>query len=103
MVTPVDNACESIDGLSIQQQVQSDQVRLALLARLVVKAGVARGDGLQGVVEVAPELRQRQSVSAECASSSVGLMCAAMLFSRHNSLQAPPETDCVCRSRMIKI
>ena len=60
----MDDACQSIDRLSVEQQIQADQVRLALLPSLVVEAGVARGDGLQGVVEVAPELRQRQSVSA---------------------------------------
>lgn len=53
------NACQSIHRLSIEQQVQTDQVCLAQLARLVVKAGVARGDGLEGVVEVPSELCQR--------------------------------------------
>ena len=58
------NACKSIYGFPIQQQVQADQVRLALLPSLVVEAGVARGDGLEGVVEVASQLCQRQGVSA---------------------------------------
>ncbi len=58
------NACQSIYGFPVQQQVQADQVGLALLPSLVVEAGVARGDGLQGVVEVASQLCQGQSVSA---------------------------------------
>ena len=63
------NACQGVHGLPIQQKVQADQVCLALLSSLVVEAGVARGDGLEGVVEVASELCQRQSVSAGPAAS----------------------------------
>ena len=73
MSAPVHNACQSVYGLPVQQQVQADQVGLALLPSLVVEAGVARGDGLQGVVEVAPQLCQRQGVSAGAATEWSGV------------------------------
>ena len=56
------DARQGVDGLPVQQEVQPDQVCPALLPGLVVEAGVARGDGLQGVVEVAAQLGQRQRV-----------------------------------------
>ena len=65
------NTCESIHRLPVEQQVQADQVGLAQLARLVVEAGIARGDGLEGIVEVATELCQRQGVPARSFSIQI--------------------------------
>lgn len=64
---PMDNASQGVHNLSIEQQIKTDQVSLAQLALLIVKAGVARGDRLQRVVEVAPKLSQWQHIPAkEC-------------------------------------
>jgi hypothetical protein len=62
--TPVNNARQRIHNLSIQQEIQSDEVSLAQLALLIVEAGVAGGDGLQRVIEVSAQLCQRQRVPA---------------------------------------
>lgn len=69
--SPVDNASKGIDNFPIEQQIQADQVSLAHVALLVVKAGIAGGDGLEQVIEVPSQLGQRQCVPVEPTSPNV--------------------------------
>jgi len=71
VVSPMDNASEGIHNFPIEQKIQADQVSLAHVPLLVVKAGVARGDRLERVIEIPSQLGQRQCVPVEPTSSDV--------------------------------
>src|SRR5215470_5585606 len=56
----VDDDGERVDGIAVQEDVELDHVRLAELQEVVVERGVALGDGLEPVVEVHHDLRERE-------------------------------------------
>src|SRR5690606_37106816 len=56
----VDDGGERVDGLAVDEDVHLHELRLAVLADLVVHRAVAAGDALEAVVEVDEDLVERQ-------------------------------------------
>jgi hypothetical protein len=52
----VDDHREAVDAVAVDQEVELDEVALAVVVELVVEAGVAAADRLQPVVEVVDDL-----------------------------------------------
>ena len=61
-VVPEHDHGECVHGVAVQQEVQFDQIALAVLLELVVVAGVTAAAALDGIEEVVDDLAQRQGV-----------------------------------------
>ena len=61
-VVPEHDHGERVHRVTIQQEVQLDQIALAVLLELVVVAGVTTAAALDGIEEVVDDLAQRQGV-----------------------------------------
>lgn len=61
-VVPEHDHGECVHRVTIQQEVQLDQIALAVLLELVVVAGVTAAAALDGIEEVVDDLAQRQGV-----------------------------------------
>ncbi|SKU54716.1 Uncharacterised protein [Mycobacteroides abscessus subsp. abscessus] len=59
----MDDGAERVDRLSLQQDVDLDQIGLLLAGLLVIQAGVAARARLQRVKEVEDDLAQRHRVA----------------------------------------
>src|SRR5690606_22842800 len=68
----VDQHGEGVDGFVVDEDRHFYQIALAIVGELVVEAGVARGDGLQAVVETEYHFVERQVVGQHGARADVG-------------------------------
>ena len=61
-VLPEHDHGQGVHGVAVQQEVQLDQIALAVLLELVVVAGIAAAPALDGIEEVVDDLTQRQRI-----------------------------------------
>ena len=61
-VVAEDDHGQSVHGVAVEQEVQFDEVALAVLLELVIVAGVTAAAALDGVEEIVDDLTQRQRI-----------------------------------------